>query len=202
MSVSLTLAVPPTVLTASSCPMTTNVSASLDSQAGGVRAGLVSVSLSLVRAEASVLYPAALHWDTLARVSLVMLGPIVKEACPVGSCPATTEAAVHSPRGGRVAPACQVMVGPSVSIAAMKAALPSPVGMEGCALKRPASPSSTVSVPVAGQANGASRAADPLRTRHPPALWQTVRAKPRMVFATRNATHSFVNGTAVTVLWQ
>lgn len=97
MSVSLTPAVPPTVLTASSCPMTTNVCASLASQAGGVRAGLVCVSLSLVRAEESVLCPAVLHWDTPARVSLVMLGPTVKEACLVGSCPATMEVAVHSP---------------------------------------------------------------------------------------------------------
>lgn len=70
MSVSLTPAVHPTVLTASSCPMTTNVFASLDSQAGNVRAGLVCVSLSLVRAVECVRCPAALQRDTLAHVSL------------------------------------------------------------------------------------------------------------------------------------
>lgn len=150
MSVSLTPAVLPTVLTASSCPMTTNVPVSLDSQAESVRAGSVCVSLSLVRAEESVLSPATPHWDTLARVSLVMLGSIVNEACPVGSCPATTEGTVRSPRGARGAPACPVTAGPSVSITAMKAALPSPAGMEGRALRRPASPSSNAGVPVAG----------------------------------------------------
>lgn len=170
MSVSLTPAVSLTVLIASSCLMTTNVSASLASQAGGVRIGSVCVSLSLVRAEESALYPAALHWDTPALVSLVMLEPIVKEACPVGSCPATMEEAVHLPLGGHVAVACQVMAAPSVSIVVMKAAPPSPAGMEGCVLKRPASRSSTASVPVAGQVNGASRPADPLSLQHPHAL--------------------------------
>jgi len=80
----------------------------------------------------------------------VMLGSIVNEACPVGSCPATTEGTVRSPRGARGAPACPVTAGPSVSITAMKAALPSPAGMEGRALRRPASPSSNAGVPVAG----------------------------------------------------
>ncbi len=130
----------------------------------------------------------------------VILGPIVKEVCPVGSCPATMEVAVHLPQGGRVAPAWQVMVGPSVSIAVMKAVPPSRAGMKGCALKRPASPSSTASVPVAGQVNGVSRASDPLNRQHPHALWPTVMAKPMMVFATRSATHSLVAGTAATVL--
>lgn len=50
--------------------MTTNVFASLDSQAGNVRAGLVCVSLSLVRAVECVRCPAALQRDTLAHVSL------------------------------------------------------------------------------------------------------------------------------------
>lgn len=150
--------------------MITNVSASLASQAGGVRAGSVCVSLSLVRVEESALYPAALHWDTLVPVSLVMLVPIVKEVCPVGSCLATMEVVVHLPQEGHVAAACQVMVGPSVSIAVMKAAQPSPAGMEGCALKRPAFHSSTASVPVAGQVNGVSRAADPLSPQRPHAL--------------------------------
>lgn len=199
MSVSLTPAVSPTVLTASSCPMTTNVSASPASQVEGVRAGSVCVSLSLVRTEEPVLYP-ALHWDTPARVSLVTLGPIVKEVCPVGSCPATMAAAVHLPQGGHVAPAYQVMAGPSVSTAAMKAAPPSPVGMEDCALKRPASHSSIASVQVAGQVNVASRAADSLSPQHPHALWQTVMAKLMMVFATRNATRSLVAGMVATVL--
>lgn len=130
----------------------------------------------------------------------VILGPIVKEACPVGSCPATMEVAVHLPQGGHVAPVCQVMAGPSVSIAVMKAAPPSPAGMEGYALKRPASPSSIASVSVAGQVNGASRAAEQLRPQHPYALWQTVMAKPMMVFATRSATRSLAAGTAATVL--
>lgn len=169
MNVSLTPAIPPTVSTASSCPMTTNVSASQASQVGGVRAGSVCVSLSLVRTEEPVLYP-ALHWDTPARVSWVILGPIVKEACPVGSCPATMEVAAHLPHGGHVAPARQVMVDPSVSTAVMKAAPPSPAEMEGCALKRPASRSSTASVSVAGQVNAASRAADSSSSRYPHAL--------------------------------
>lgn len=145
--------------------MTTNVSASQASQVGGVRAGLVCVSLSLVRMEEPVLCP-ALHWDTPAHVSLVILGPTVKEACPVGSCPATMEVAVHLPHGGHVAPAYQVMVGPSVSIAVMKAAPPSPAEMEGCALKRPVSRSSTASVPVAGKVNAASRAAVSLSSHY------------------------------------
>lgn len=130
----------------------------------------------------------------------VMPGPIVKEACLVESCPATMEAAVLLPQGGRVAPARKVTVGPSVSIALTKVAPPSPAGTEDCALKRPASRSSTASVPVAGRANGASRAAEPFRLQHPRALWQTVMAKPTTVFATRNATHSSVAGTAGTAL--
>lgn len=80
----------------------------------------------------------------------VILGPIVKGACPVGSCPATTEVAVHLPQGGHAAPACLVMEGPSVNTAVMKAAPPSPAEMEDYAQKRPASRSSTASVPVAG----------------------------------------------------
>lgn len=127
----------------------------------------------------------------------VTLGPIVKEACPVGSSSATMEVAVHLPQGGHVAPACQVMAGPSVSIVVMKAAPHSHVGMEGCAPKRPASRSFTASVPPAGQVNGASRAGPIL---HPHALWQTVMAKPMMVFATKSATHSLVAGTAATAL--
>lgn len=55
MSVSLTPAVRPTVLTASSYPMTTCVSASLASQAVGVRAGSVCASLSRVKMEELVL---------------------------------------------------------------------------------------------------------------------------------------------------
>lgn len=170
MSVYLTLATPPTVLTASSCLMTTNVSASLASQVGGVRAGSVCVNLSLARTEEPVLYPAALHWDTPAHVSLVIPGPIVKEVCPVGSCLVTMEVAVHLPQGGHVAPASLVLVGPSVSTAAMKAAPLSPAEMEDCALKRPASHSFTASVPVDGSVNSASRAADPLIFQHPHAL--------------------------------
>lgn len=80
----------------------------------------------------------------------VILGPTVKEACPVGSCPATMEVAVHLPQGVHVAPAWKVMGGLSVSIAVMKAAPPSPAGMEVCALKRPASRTFTANVPVAG----------------------------------------------------
>lgn len=80
------------------------------------------------------------------------------------------EVAVHLQHGGHVAPARQVMVGPSVNIAVMKAAPPSPVEMEGCALKRPASRSSTASVSVAGQVNAVSRAADPTSSRYLHAL--------------------------------
>lgn len=75
--------------------MTTSVFAGLASQVGGVRAGSVCVSLSLVRTEELVLFPSAQHWDTPARVSLVILGPTVTEACPVESYPATMEVAVH-----------------------------------------------------------------------------------------------------------
>lgn len=200
MNVSPTPAVLPTVLTASSCPTITNVSANLASQAGGVRTGSVCVSPSLVRAEESVLCPAPLHWDTPAHVNLVMLGQIVKGACPVGSCPATMEVAVHLPQGERVAAACKVMAGLSVSITVRRAAPPSPVGMEGCALKRPAFHTSTASVPVALLVNGASRVEEPLSPQHPHALLRIVMEKPMMVFVTRNATHSFVAGMAVTVL--
>ena len=129
-----------------------------------------------------------------------ILGPIVKEACPVGNCPATMEVAVHLPQGAHVAPAFQAMAGPSVSITVMKAAPPSPVAMEGCALKRPASRSFTASVPVAGRVNGASRVADLLNSQHPHALGQTVRAKPVMAFVTRSATHSLVAGMVATAL--
>lgn len=87
----------------------------------------------------------------------VILGPIVKEACLVVSYPATMVVVVHLPHEGHAAPACQVMVDPSVSIAVMKGAPPSPAEMEGCALKRPASRSSSASVSMAGQVNGVSR---------------------------------------------
>lgn len=100
----------------------------------------------------------------------VMLGLIVKESCPVGSCPATMVVAVHSPKGGCVAPAIQVMVDPSASIAAMKAAPPSPARMEGCALKKQASHTFTASVPVAGQENGVSRTSCPTSLKYPYAL--------------------------------
>lgn len=86
----------------------------------------------------------------------VILGPIVKEACLVGSCPATMEVAVHLPHEGHAAPACQVMVGPSVSTAVMKGAPPSLAETEGCALKRPASRSSSASVSMAGRVNDVS----------------------------------------------
>lgn len=130
----------------------------------------------------------------------VILGLIVKEACPVGSCPATMEVAVHLQQEGHAAPACLVMVEPSVSIVARKGAHPSPAEMEDCALKRPVSHSFTVSVPMVGQVNAASRATDPLSPRHLHAPWQTVIVKLVMAFATRNATHSLVAGMAVTVL--
>lgn len=199
-SVSLTPAIPPTVLTASSCPMITNVSASLASQVAGVRAGSVCVSLSLVRMEERVLYLAAFHWDTPVHVSLVIPDSIVKEACPVESCPATMEVAVHLPQGGRVVHAIQVLAGHSVSIAVMKAAPPSPAVIAVCVLKRPASRTFTASVPVAIQVKGVSRPAESWSLRHPHALWQTVLAKPMMVFATGNVTYSHVTGMAVTVL--
>lgn len=129
----------------------------------------------------------------------VTLGPIVKEACPVGSCPATMEVAVLLQRGGLVVPALQVMVAPSVSTAVMRAALRSPVGMEGCALKRPASHTFTVSVPVILLVNAVSRAVES-PTYCPHALEQTVIAKPTTVYVTRSATRTFAAGMAVTAL--
>lgn len=109
------------------------------------------------------------------------------------------EVAVHLPQGGRVVRAIQVLAGHSVSIEVMKAVPPSPAGMAVCALKRPASRTFTASVPVAIQVNGVSRA-DHWSLRHPHALWQTVLAKPMMVFATGNVTYSLVTGMVVTVL--
>ncbi len=100
----------------------------------------------------------------------VTLGPTVKEACPVGSFPATMEVAAHSLLGGRVALACQGMVVPNVSTAVMMAAPPSPAVMEVCAPKKQVSRTSTASVPMAGRVNGASRVADPLPSQHPHVL--------------------------------
>lgn len=200
MSVSLTPAVPPTVWTASSYQTTTNVSVSLASQVEGARADTVCVSLNPVRTEEPVLYPAPLHWDTFARVSLVLLGPTVKEACPVESSPVTMEAAVHLPQEERAAPVCLVSAGPSVSIALMKAAPPSLAIMEGYVQKRPASRSSTASVPVVGQVNGVSRAVDPPSSPLPCALLLTAIAKQMMAFVTRSATYSLVAGMVVTAL--
>ena len=122
----------------------------------------------------------------------------VKEACPVGSCPVTTEEAVRLPQGGRVAPACQGMVDPSVSIKVTKGVPHSHAEMEGCAQKRRASRSSTASVPVAGRVNDVSRAARGLRSQHPLARWRTVMAKPEMEFVTRSVTHYRVAGMVAT----
>lgn len=80
------------------------------------------------------------------------------------------EVVVHLLQGGRVALACQVMVGHSVSIAAMMVAPPSHVEMEGCALKRPVFPTSTASVSMGGQENGASRASECPNSHHCHAL--------------------------------
>lgn len=129
-----------------------------------------------------------------------MQGLIVKEACPVGSYPATTEVAVHLPQEGLVAHVYQVMVDPSVSIAAMKGAQSGPATMEDDALKRPASHSSTVSVSVDGRANDVSTTSQPLTLQSPYALWQTVLPKLKMVFVTNNVIHCLVTGTAVTAL--
>lgn len=150
MSVSLIPAIPQTVSTASSCPMTTNVSASLASQVAGARAGLVCVSLSLARTEEPAQYPVCHPRDTRAPVSLVILGPTVKEACPAGSCHATTAVAVPSPKGEHAAPAQEVMADHSASIAAMTAAPPSLAITVVCALRKQASHTFTASVPVAG----------------------------------------------------
>lgn len=124
----------------------------------------------------------------------------MKEACPVGSYPATTEVAVHLPQEGLVAHVCQVMVDPSVSIAAMKGAQPCPATMEDYALKRPASHTSTVSVSVDGRVYDVTTAAEPLTLQSPHALWQTVMPKLKMVFVTKNVIHCLVSGTAVTAL--
>lgn len=200
MSVSPTLAVPQTVLTAFSCPMTTNVSASLALQVEGAKADSVCVNLSLVRMEEPALYLAALQWDTLALVNLVILALIVREACPVESCLATMEEAVHLLHGEPVALAYQVMVGPNVSTELMMGAPLSPAGMEGFAQKRQAFPSSTVSVLVDGKANVVNRSVHLLNHSHLHALWLTVMVKPMMVFATRNATHLPVSGMVGTAL--
>lgn len=101
---------------------------------------------------------------------------------------------------GHVAHVYQATVDPSVSTAAMKAAPPSRAGMEDCAQKRPASRSSTASAPVAGQANGVSRAW--WSPKHLHALWQIVMAKPTTAFVIRNVTHLLAAGTAATALWQ
>lgn len=130
----------------------------------------------------------------------VTRGLIVKEACPVGSCPATMEVAVHSPQEGLVAHAHQVLVGYSVNVAAVKVAQLCPAAMEDYALKRPLSHTSTVSVPVDGKVNGVSSRAEPLTHRPPRALWQSVMAKLMMVFATSNVTHYFAAGMVVTAL--
>lgn len=157
MSVSPILAVPQTVLTAFSCPMTTSVSASLALQVDDAKADLVCVNLSLVRMEEPALYLAALQWDTLALVNLVILVLTVREACPVESCPATMEEAVHLLHEEPVAPAYQVMVGPSVSTELMMGAPLSPAGMEGFAQRRQVFLSSTVSALVDGKANVVNR---------------------------------------------
>lgn len=124
----------------------------------------------------------------------------MKEACPVESSHVTMGAAVHLPQEEHDAPVCLVLVALSVSIAPMKAAPPSPATTEGYAQKRPASRSSTASVPVVGQVNGASRAVEPLSSPLPCALLQTATAKPMMAFATKSATFSLVAGMAVTAL--
>lgn len=92
------------------------------------------------------------------------------------------------------------MADPNVSTVVTKGAPLSHARMEDCALKRPASRSSTASVPLGGQVNGVSRAANPLSPRRPRAHWRTVTAKPMMVFVTRNVTRYLVAGTVVTVL--
>lgn len=132
----------------------------------------------------------------------VILGPTVKEACLVGSCPATMEVTVHLLQEVHAASAWKVMGDPSVSIAVMKAAPPSPAEMEVYALKRPASHTFTASVLVAGQVNGANKVAGSRSSRHPHVLSQTVIAKLMMVCVTRNVIHCHVTGTAVTVHWQ
>lgn len=93
--------------------------------------------------------------DASFRATLVQ---IVKEACPAVSYPATMEGAVLLQQEGHVASVCQVMVGPSVSIAAMKGVPPSHAGMGGIALKRQASRTFTANVPGGGRANGVSKA--------------------------------------------
>lgn len=80
------------------------------------------------------------------------------------------EVAVQLLQGGRVALACQGTVGPNVSISAMKVAPPSPAKMEVCVQKRPVSRTSTASVAMAGQENGASRAAECSNLRYCHAL--------------------------------
>lgn len=120
------------------------------------------------------------------------------EVCPAGSCPATMEAAVHSPPEGHVAHACQAMAGPSVSTAAMKVARPSPAAMEACAQRRPASHSFTASVPVAGLENAVTRAL--LSSKFLLAHWRTVVARTTTVCVIESVTRLLVAGTVATAL--
>lgn len=141
------------------------------------------------------------NWTLQPSLFRVTLGRTVKGACPVGSCRATMEEAVHSPPGGLAAPVLRVMADPNVSVAVRTAAPPSPVEMEGCALKRPASRSFTASVPMALRENDANRASDL------PTSWQwsardpTVTRKPTMASVTTSVTYCPVTGTVVIALW-
>lgn len=130
-----------------------------------------------------------------------ILVQIVKEACPAVSCPATMEGAVQLQQEGHVASVCQVMVGPSVSIAVMRDVRPSHAGMGGYARKRQASRTFTANVPAGGWENGVSKALC-LRSQYLHAPCQTAMEKPMMEFVIRNATHFLVVGMVVTAHWQ
>lgn len=129
-----------------------------------------------------------------------MLVQTVKGACPARSCLATMGEVVPLPRGEHAVCACQALVGPNVSIAVMMGALPSHARMEACALKKPASHFSIASAQVDLWENGANKAN--LSIRLSPALGQIVKAKPMMVFVTRNVIHFLVVGMVVTAPWQ
>lgn len=134
-------------------------------------------------------------------ISRVILVRTVKGACLVGSCLATMEEAVPLPPEEHAAHACQALVAPSVSIAVMTGALPSHVGTEASALKKSVSHFSIVSVQVDSWENDASKVLKQ-SFQVSPALRQTVKAKHRMVFVTRNVTHFLVVGMVATVPWQ
>lgn len=124
----------------------------------------------------------------------------VREACPVGNCPATMAAAAHLPPGGHVAAACQAMAAPSVSTVALRDVPPNHAAMEGFARKRPAILTSAANVLRTGLGNGVSTSR--LCFRCPRVLCQTAIAKPMTASVIRNATHLLAAGMEGIAPWQ